>query len=71
MILPSLLGHIVSDVRCDKEDGISRTVLKYAISNGNPFPPKTSYAKGKKKLLKRNRTNPPSSGGQSITGDLG
>jgi len=63
VILPSLLGRLDSTRHCGFEDGIPRAVLKSAISDGNPFPPKTSYAKGKKKLLKRNRANPPSTGG--------
>jgi len=62
VILPSLLGHLTNDTDCGN-DGIPRAVLKSTLSDGNPFPPKTSYAKGKKKLLKRNRANPPFTGG--------
>ncbi len=35
----------------------SNPLLKRLISHGNPFPPKSSYAKGKKKLQKRRRTS--------------
>lgn len=36
---------------------ISNVILQHLIRKGNPFPPKTSYAKGKKKLQKRRRSS--------------
>ncbi len=36
---------------------LSSSILKQLIRKGNPFPPKTSKAKGKKKLQKRRRNS--------------
>jgi len=57
VILPSLLGSLCNRTSLSLDEGLSSAGLKAIIAMGNPFPPKTSYAKGKMKLLKRKRTN--------------
>lgn len=37
--------------------GMNNHLLRQLLLKGNPFPPKTSYAKGKKKLQKRRRSS--------------
>lgn len=48
-----------------KKQSVSNPLLKRLISHGNPFPPKSSYSKGKKKLQKRRRTSFNVPGGSS------
>jgi len=59
LTIPSLSsdGAYTGTPRASEATPLPTAVLKSIIKAGNPFPPKTSYAKGKKKLQKRRNSS--------------